>query len=55
MEVRDYLVFRACKKAGVPLVWNLAGGNQKEENGGIGPVLDIHRNTMQQCLHVYGN
>jgi acetoin utilization deacetylase AcuC-like enzyme len=55
MEARDYLVFKSCKKAGVPLVWNLAGGYQKEANGGIGPVLDIHRNTMQQCLHVYGN
>lgn len=31
----------------LPLVWNLAGGYQRDKDGGIGPVLSLHRMTME--------
>lgn len=50
---RDEIVFETCRSEGVALAWNLAGGYQRDELGGIGPVLDLHRNTMQACIKVY--
>jgi hypothetical protein len=29
-----------------PLVWNLAGGYQRDESGSIEPVLKLHRMTV---------
>ena len=43
MAKRDHAVFAAFK--GKPLVWNLAGGYQRDANGGIEPVLKLHRTT----------
>lgn len=40
---RDHAVFKAFQ--GRALVWNLAGGYQRDLNGGIEPVLKIHRTT----------
>lgn len=45
MHKRDLAVFKAFQ--GRPLVWNLAGGYQRDENGGIEPVLKLHRNTLE--------
>ncbi len=50
MRQRDHLVFHACACLGVPLVWNLAGGYQRDTQGGIDPVLALHRNTMIECI-----
>lgn len=50
MILRDELVFSGCAEYNVPIVWNLAGGYQRDSNRGIKPVLDLHRNTMLQCL-----
>ena len=50
MIKRDLRVFRAFK--GRPLVWNLAGGYQRDSVGNIGSVLQLHRNTAQACLQV---
>ncbi len=41
---RDIAVFRACRRKA--LVWNLAGGYQRDANGSIEPVLKLHRNTL---------
>ena len=50
MAKRDHAVFEAF--AGRPLVWNLAGGYQRDANGGIEPVLKLHRNTaVAQRVH----
>ena len=50
---RDEAVFRALRHT--PLVWNLAGGYQRDEDGSIEPVLALHRMTMlawmRVCLH----
>jgi acetoin utilization deacetylase AcuC-like enzyme len=45
MAQRDHAVFEAFK--GRPLVWNLAGGYQRDKRGGIEPVLRLHRHTMK--------
>jgi len=52
MIMRDELVFAGCAKHGVPLVWNLAGGYQRDAKGGIDPVLALHRNTMLACIKI---
>jgi acetoin utilization deacetylase AcuC-like enzyme len=50
MRERDDLVFAGARRHGVPIVWNLAGGYQRDDQGGIAPVLALHRATMQACL-----
>lgn len=50
MLKRDLVVFRAFR--GRPLVWNLAGGYQRDAIGSIEPVLQLHRNTALACLQV---
>jgi acetoin utilization deacetylase AcuC-like enzyme len=49
MRRRDRLVFRFCREAGVPVVWNLAGGYQTD----IQKVLDLHHATMEECLDAF--
>jgi len=53
MHTRDGLVFGYCRMRFAPVVWNLAGGYQRDLNGTIEPVLALHRQTMDQCLRVY--
>lgn len=54
MMTRDSIVFHACRELRIPLVWNLAGGYQRTERGGIEPVLTLHRQTMERCISIYG-
>ena len=53
MQRRDAIVFDTLKACKVPVVWNLAGGYQKKEDGSIPAVLEIHDNTMRECARVY--
>ena len=50
MRRRDKLVFETANKLGVPLVWNLAGGYQQP----IDKVLELHNNTLEECIRAYG-
>lgn len=50
---RDRLVFQTLAELKVPVAWNLAGGYQKEADGSIPKVLEIHDNTMRACAEVY--
>ena len=50
---RDRIVFTVAAAIGVPVAWNLAGGYQRDAQGGIEPVLAIHRRTMQACADVF--
>ena len=43
LRLRDRRVFQYAYVMNIPLCFNLAGGYARDENGGIGPVLDIHR------------
>lgn len=49
MRKRDRQVFESFQ--GKPLVWNLAGGYQKDAAGSIEPVLALHRNTVQEWIN----
>jgi acetoin utilization deacetylase AcuC-like enzyme len=51
---RDEIVFAELKQLGVPVAWNLAGGYQRDADGGIRPVLDIHDHTMLAFATVHG-
>lgn len=46
MRKRDEIVFQTMKALSIPVAVSLAGGYQKDENGSIGPVLDLHDNTF---------
>ena len=49
---RDEAVFATAKRLCLPVAWNLAGGYQRDKFGGIGPVLEIHDNTMRACIEL---
>ena len=51
LQERDSIVFKRAKKLGIPVAWNLAGGYQRN----INKVLEVHHNTMLECLKVWGN
>lgn len=55
LRMRDAVVFSTLKKMGIPVAWNLAGGYQTERDGSIPKVLEIHDNTMRECVNVYGD
>ena len=47
---RDRAVFEACRRLGLPVAWNLAGGYQEDRRR----IVEIHVNTMRECAEVYG-
>jgi hypothetical protein len=47
MAKRDHAVFRGFK--GRALVWNLAGGYQRDPDNSLAPVLRLHRHTVVTC------
>lgn len=53
MQRRDEIVFKTAERYGVPVAWNLAGGYQRDKDGGISQVVELHRQTMQVCCDVY--
>jgi acetoin utilization deacetylase AcuC-like enzyme len=53
MRRRDRIVFETCKRVGIPVAWNLAGGYQRDADGSIEPVLELHRATMEECAAVF--
>lgn len=46
MQERDRLVFESFNDAGIPVVWNLAGGYQTP----VSRVLALHDQTMRECI-----
>lgn len=54
MIERDKNIFESCYSLELPIVWNLAGGYQKDNSGSIAPIINLHRNTMMECIKVYG-
>ncbi|HYX22399.1 MAG TPA: hypothetical protein VFA98_16265 [Thermoanaerobaculia bacterium] len=53
LRQRDAIVFDVLSVAKIPVAWNLAGGYQRDKDGGISKVLEIHDNTMRECARVY--
>lgn len=54
LRQRDAIVFETLHAMKIPVAWNLAGGYQVEEDGSIPKVLEIHDNSMRECVRVYG-
>jgi acetoin utilization deacetylase AcuC-like enzyme len=50
LYLRDQIVFTTARSLGLPVAWNLAGGYQRDENGGIDAVLAIHAATAQAAI-----
>lgn len=42
MRERDQQVFNCCKQLEMPVAFCLAGGYQRDKNGGISKVLALH-------------
>lgn len=55
MAERDRLAFSLAVQHRVPLVWNLAGGYQRDRRGTIEPVLRLHRQTMLACIDAWAS
>lgn len=53
LRQRDATVFDAIAPLNIPIVWNLAGGYQVEKDGSIPKVLEIHDNTMRECVRAF--
>lgn len=53
LRKRDRIVFETFKAMGIPISWCLAGGYSKDADGGITPVLQIHRQSVEECCEVY--
>lgn len=54
LRLRDRIVFDQLVAHSVPVVWNLAGGYQRDASGGIPKVLEIHENTAREALRALG-
>lgn len=53
MGARDEKIFSLGKQLGVPIVFNLAGGYQRDADGGISKVVRLHLNTFSAALRVH--
>ncbi len=53
LQRRDRLVFEGLAALDTPVAWNLAGGYQRDKDGSIRPVIEIHENTMKECVRVF--
>jgi acetoin utilization deacetylase AcuC-like enzyme len=47
MAKREHALFCGFKRR--PLVWNLAGGYQRDPDNSLAPVLRLHRHTVVAC------
>ena len=52
--LRDEMMFGIAKRLGIPVVFNLAGGYQRDADGGISKVVKLHLNTFSAALRVHG-
>lgn len=53
MGARDEKIFSLGKQLGIPIVFNLAGGYQRDADGGISKVVRLHLNTFSAALRVH--
>ncbi|MCB9689536.1 MAG: histone deacetylase [Alphaproteobacteria bacterium] len=50
LRERDRVVFDACKRRGIPVMWVLAGGYTKD----VSKVVEVHVNTARAAVEVFG-
>jgi acetoin utilization deacetylase AcuC-like enzyme len=53
MYERDVKMFQIAKELDIPITWTLAGGYQKDKDGGCSYVLKLHANTFKAYQEVY--
>lgn len=53
MARRDQIVFETAHALRIPVAWNLAGGYQRDHDGTILPVLQLHEQTYRIALATY--
>lgn len=54
MYIRDIKMFTIAKELNIPITWTLAGGYQRDADGGCSNVIKLHANTFKACKEVYG-
>jgi hypothetical protein len=55
MIMRDQLVFRGCAAYGIPVVWNLAGGYQRDADDGINYAMPFEsRHSVAAQIDCHG-
>ena len=52
---RDQMVFTACDRASVPIVWNLAGGYPRDCDDGYNTLMKGHLNTLDCAAEAFGS
>lgn len=55
MRERDAFVFNRCMELGLPVAWNFAGGYQRDAEGRIDAVLELHRATAEEAIKALAN
>lgn len=53
MRKRDRRIFELAFINDWPIVWNLAGGYQRDSRGSIAPVIRLHLNTFDEGMNVF--
>lgn len=53
MYERDIRMFKIAKELNIPITWTLAGGYQRDADGGCSYVIKLHENTFKACKEVY--
>lgn len=53
MRLRDRIMFETSFELGIPIVWNLAGGYQRDAQGTISPVIGLHLTTFDEAVKAY--
>lgn len=53
MGTRDQIMFEIGARLNIPIVFNLAGGYQRDSDGGISKVVKLHLNTFSAALRVH--
>ncbi len=54
MKKRDARMISIARALDIPIAWNLAGGYQVEADGSIPRVVQLHLDTFEQALRVWG-
>lgn len=52
MASRDFILYLCMKSMHIPVATSLAGGYQRDKNGSISAVIELHNNTLRECHRV---
>lgn len=52
MASRDFILYLCMKNLNIPVATSLAGGYQRDKNGSINAVIELHNNALRECHRV---